>query len=93
MTVLVIKKSTEFERDDGRFHLFTCDVAVAETHDAAIKKMRDEGEFYLTDVTHGGGTVVKESDYIMQIITNESSRRRRITYNIYKRSTDEDSFI
>ena len=58
-----------------------------------MKKVHDEGEFYLTDVTHGGGTVVKESDYIMQIITNESSRRRRITYNIYKRSTDEDSFI
>lgn len=91
--VWVIKKNTEFERDDGRFHLFTCDVAVAETHEAAIKKMHDEGEFYLTDVTHGGGTVVKESDYMQIIMSGPSSRRKRITYNIYKRSTDEDFFI
>lgn len=96
MTIWVIKKSVSRERNDGKFHLYPCnDIAVAETHEAAIKKMHDDAEFYLTDSSFEDGTIVEESDYLMKIITKTAGRTHRkkeIVYNIVRHLTDENIF-
>ncbi len=96
MIIWVIKKSVSHERNDGKFHLHPGnDIAVAETHEAAIKKMHDDAEFYLTDSNFEGGTIVEESDYLMKVITKTTRRShqwKEIVYNIVRHSTDESIF-
>ncbi len=96
MTIWVIKKSVSRERNDGKFHLYPCnDIAVAETHEAAIKKMHDDAEFYLTDTSFEGGRIIEESDYLMKVITKTAGRthqQKKIVYNIVRHLTDENIF-
>lgn len=96
MTIWVIKKSVSRERNDGKFHLYPGnDIAVAETHEAAIKKMHDDADFYLTDSSFEGGMIVEESDYLMKVITKTTGRthqKKEIVYNIVRHLTDENIF-
>ncbi len=91
MDIWLIKKDNQFEKD-GKFSKGRTEVGVAETREAAIKKMHDDADFYLTDTTmFAGGVVTKDTDYMMvlDVFRHSGNGMRRITYNIYHRSTDE----
>lgn len=90
MDIWLIKKDTQFERD-GKFSKGRTEVGVAETREAAIKKMHDDADFYITDTTMFEGCVVtKDTDYMMKLdVLRYCGNGMRITYNVYHRSTDE----
>ena len=91
MDIWLIRKDNRFERD-GKFSKGRTEVAVAETREAAIKKMHDDADFYLKDTTmFEGGVVTKDTDYMLEldVFRHCGDGMRRITHNIYHRSTDE----
>lgn len=90
MDIWLIKKDIQYERD-GRFSRGHTEVAVAESHDAAIKKMHGDANFYLTDATMFKGCEVdKATDYMMKLNVRCGMR---ITYNVYHRSTNEGNLF
>lgn len=90
MDIWLIRKDIQNERD-GKFSGGRTEVAVAATHEAAIKKMHDDADFYLTDTMFKGCEVDKDTDYMMKlnVLRNCGKGGMMITYNIYHRSTDE----
>ena len=89
MDIWLIRKDIKHEMD-GKFSRGRTEVAVAATHEAAIKKMHDDADFYLTD-TMFKGEVDKDTDYMMKlnVLRNCGKGGMMITYNIYHSSTDE----
>ena len=81
---------------DGKFSIGHTTVAVAATHEAAIKKMHEDADFYLTDTMFEGysKSVDKDTDCMMKLnMPRRGGHGMRITYNIYHRSTDEGNLF